>query len=143
MHIFHRPPEAAVRDLLSFCDLPTEDLERQNFENFFGCGFAGSLSGVVGIELLGEVALLRSLAVSKDARGNGLGKQLVAHAEAYALASGVKRLFLLTTSAERFFESLGFVLAERKETPLAVRSTKQFSSLCPSTAHIMVKHIAA
>ncbi len=142
MHIFSRPSEAAARALLASCDLPAEDLETKNFEHFFGCGSEGSPGGIVGVELLGEVALLRSLAVSEGARGKGWGKQLVAHAEAYAVTNGARSLYLLTTSAERFFESLGFAPADRAETPLAIRSTKQFAGLCLQIQSAAVAHRA-
>jgi amino-acid N-acetyltransferase len=59
------------------------------------------------------------------------------------MANGARSLYLLTTSAESFFESLGFAPANRIETPFAIRGTKKFAGLCPSTARLMVKRVAA
>ena len=43
------------------------------------------------------------------------------------------------TTAERFFEYLGYRRIGREETPKAIRNSREFSSLCPSTAIVMVK----
>jgi amino-acid N-acetyltransferase len=95
--------------------------------------------GVVGLECYEDVALLRSLAVAKEHSGFGIGKELVAAAEKLAAESGIKSLYLLTTSADRFFAGLGFRRLQRELAPLAIKSTSQFSSLCPATAILMGK----
>lgn len=141
MHIYSQPPEAAAKSLLASCNLSTTDLEAKHFEQFFGCGSERSPAGVVGLEIYGDVALLRSLAVSEAARGNGCGKRLVAEAEAHALVSGVGAIYLLTTTAETFFQSLGYSVADRSAAPEAIRSTQQFCGLCPSSSSLMVKHL--
>jgi amino-acid N-acetyltransferase len=53
--------------------------------------------GLVGLELHGRDALLRSLVVDPNSRTNGIGSQLVEHAENYARARGVDSIYLLTT----------------------------------------------
>jgi N-acetylglutamate synthase-like GNAT family acetyltransferase len=52
--------------------------------------------------------LLRSLAVAGDFRGQGLGQQLVTHAEGRARTAGAKSLWLLTIGADNFFARLGY-----------------------------------
>jgi len=140
MHVYSRPPEDAAKSLLASCNLPIADLEAKHFEHFFGCGSESSPTGVVGLELHGNVALLRSLAVSEIARGQGCGKRLVSEAEAYATANGVNSIYLLTTTAEPFFQSLGYSVANRSAVPEPIRGTQQFSALCPSSSSVMVKH---
>ncbi|MGQ9652759.1 MAG: GNAT family N-acetyltransferase [Thermodesulfobacteriota bacterium] len=61
-------------------------------DNFFGLGSPELLEGVVGLELLGRTALLRSLAVAKGRRKRGLGRALMAKAEGHAKALGIKEL---------------------------------------------------
>lgn len=46
--------------------------------HFFGLGTKEEPEGVVGLELFGTVALLRSLAVVSSRRGAGLGSKLLA-----------------------------------------------------------------
>jgi len=143
MNIFRNPPEAQVRSLLTECQLPTSDLSPKNLEHFFGCGTAQTPKGVVGLEIYGTVALLRSLAVATDCRGIGCGKALVAEAERYAQSKGVTELYLLTTTAADFFERLGYRRSARENAPEAIRQTKEFSGLCPSSAAVMAKALPA
>jgi amino-acid N-acetyltransferase len=126
-------------NLLAACSLPNSDISAKNLQHFFGCGEESNPGGVVGVELYGDIALLRSLAVHKDARGKGCGKRLVQEVEQYAQRSGAKRLYLLTTTAETFFEGLKYVPVSRESLPEAIRSTTQFSSLCSTSATVMFK----
>ncbi|TAK86449.1 MAG: GNAT family N-acetyltransferase [Betaproteobacteria bacterium] len=143
MHIYPRPPASKVKELLAACNLPASDLEAADFEHFFGCGVEAEPKGVVGVELYGEVGLLRSLAVEEAARGHGCGTRLVKEAEKHAVANGVEALYLLTTTAEEFFRSQGYMKIERASVPEAIRRTSEFSTLCPSTATAMVKVLKA
>ena len=143
MNIFRRPSEPQVKSLLTESQLPTADLSAKNLEHFFGCGTAQTPKGVVGLEIYSTVALLRSLAVATDCRGIGCGKALVAEAERYAQSKGVTELYLLTTTAERFFERLGYSRSARDSAPEAIRQTKEFSCLCPSSSAFMAKVLPA
>lgn len=139
MGIFSHPPETEVRRLLAESGLTTADLADHLLPHFFGCGPRDAMSGVVGIEPFGETALLRSLAVVPSHRRAGLGSRLVAHAEHYAAGLGVRSLYLLTITAEVFFRRHGYVRINRTEAPPAIRATREFSDLCPSSSTLMVK----
>lgn len=141
MHIYPRPPAAKVKDLLAACNLPTSDLKDGHFEHFFGCGRETEPKGVVGVELHGKVGLLRSLAVDEATRGRGCAKRLVREVEQHAARNGVQSLYLLTTTAERFFQSQGYVKVARSSVPESIRATREFCSLCPSSSTIMVKQL--
>lgn len=112
-------------------------------EHFFGAWEGSSLAGVVGIEPLGTVALLRSLAITALRRGSDLGSALLAQAEEYAMEKGVRSIFLLTTTAESYFEKHGYSRIPREEAPETIRNTVEFTSLCPGSAILMVKHMPA
>lgn len=141
MQIFARPRRAQVIALLAACGLPFEDLHAEQFEHFFGCGTEDDTAGVVGIEIHGAVALLRSLAVATTSRGLGLGKVLVAAVEDHAKQKGVKDIYLLTTSARRIFESLGYQEVARECAPDPIRTSPQFSTICPASATFMWKRV--
>jgi len=141
MNIFRNPPESRVKALLADSGLPVSDLSPGHLEHFFGCGDARAPAGVVGLEIYGTVALLRSLAVAADRRGTGCGKALVAEAERHARSRGVRELYLLTTTAERFFERLGYRRTGRENAPEAIRGTQEFSGLCPSSSAFLVKEL--
>lgn len=141
MHIFHKPQLPVVRALLDEHDLPTGDLDEAAMQHFFGCGEDARPQGVVGIEVLGDVALLRSLSVTADAGGQGCGTALVATAEAHARAQGVRHLYLLTNTAETYFHRHGYTTVPRDAVPEAIRRTREFSSLCPDSATVMRKDL--
>lgn len=143
MHIFPTPPKEATKALLTSCSLPIQDLTDRHFEHFFGCGDERNPDGVVGLEVLESVGLLRSLAVAKVSRGSGCGKRLIQEAELYAVSQGVKELYLLTSTARSLFESVGYTAASRDTAPPAIRATAEFSSICPASATLMHKRIAA
>jgi amino-acid N-acetyltransferase len=136
------PYGPAIEALLLSCGLPASDLGEASEARFFGCHEHGKLVGVVGLERCGDVALLRSLAVPEAARGIGLGRHLVSHAEREAAALGVQRLYLLTTTAAPFFERLGYVPASRTEAPASIAATAQFAGLCPASSTFMSKTLA-
>lgn len=133
--------DSATEALLISCHLPTSDLAGSSEVLFFGHASDGTLAGVVGLEIHGQDALLRSLAVAEPKRDTGLGTALVSYAEQQAAAHGASAVYLLTTTAERFFERRGYVHAKRSEAPAVITSTNQFSELCPSSSAFMVKQL--
>jgi amino-acid N-acetyltransferase len=90
----------------------------------------------------GHSALLRSLAVRRDGQGHRLGAALLAHAESQAGVLGVDRLYLLTTTAERFFAARGYAVAPRDAAPPEIQATAEFAGLCPSSSVCMIKRVA-
>ena len=99
---------AHVRALLADCLLPTDDLHEEQLKDFVLCRAGGELVGTVGLEAHGEVALLRSLAVVPGWRGRGLAHRLSTVALAEARRRGLRRLYLLTTTAADLFARWGF-----------------------------------
>jgi amino-acid N-acetyltransferase len=139
----HSTDEPAIKALLAESSLPTSDLAPGGLAHFLVCREAGRVVGVVGLEAAGDAALLRSLVVAPERRGSGIGRGLVRRAEAHARGLGVHALYLLTTTAERFFGARGYRPADRDSVPDAVRATAEFSTLCPSTAACMIKRLPA
>lgn len=97
------PSFRAAVALLAAVGLPSSDLTEPQLAHFLFSGPRDAPTGLVGLELYDGVALLRSLAVAPDARRSGLGSALLEQAEGYAYAHGVRSLYLLTTTAQRFF----------------------------------------
>jgi amino-acid N-acetyltransferase len=140
--VFRHPAATEVRRLVESAGLPADDLEEADLAHFFGCGTRDRPHGVVGLELLGSLALLRSLAVDAFARGSGSGRALVAAAEQHARGQGVGSVYLLTTTATAFFERLGYAPLDRQAVPPAIQRTREYGELCPASAVLMVKHLA-
>lgn len=97
------------------------------------------LVGCVGLERAGDAGLLRSLAVTPESWGVGLGDVLLRAIEAKAVAAGIQRLFLLTTSAPNFFAARGYLPVTRSDAPDTIRSTTEFASICPASATCMAR----
>lgn len=123
-----------VISLLEEAGLPCEDIAAADLPEFLVASGGPSVLGVVGLERYGKNALLRSLAVRPASRHTGLGSQLADAAEARASATGVKTLYLLTTTAAAFFARRGYEVIARGEAPPALQQTAAFSRLCPSQA---------
>jgi amino-acid N-acetyltransferase len=138
-----RPSLAAAKSLLESVGLPTTDLTEAHCEHFFFWGPPASPTGLVGLELSGDVALLRSLAVSPEVRFSGMGTALVRFAENHARETGVRTLYLLTTTAEAFFVRLGYARTERDFAPAAISSTREFAGLCPASSAFMSRSLSA
>ena len=136
---FQTHDEAALDTLLQACELSTEDITPEMLEHFRVAHLDKALVGCAGVDMLGEVGLLRSVAVDEAHRGTGLGKELVAAAEELAREEGVQTLYLLTDTAEGFFAGLGYRKVPREEAPADVAGTQQFAKLCPSSSSFMAK----
>jgi len=101
----------------------------------------GRVVGAVGLEIHGEDGLLRSLVVDPEVRGGGLGLRLVDALEAAAADRGLTNLYLLTTTAARFFPKLGYAVGLRAEVPAAVAGSREFQALCPDSAVMLRKRL--
>jgi amino-acid N-acetyltransferase len=126
----------SIQTLLTSSQLPTDGVEEAL------CGFLVAeaqtrIVGVVGMELCGAYGLLRSTAIAPEWRGLGIAKQLVDRIIAEAEARGFRALYLLTTTAERYFPSFGFQATRRDAVPDEVRSTVEFQGACPASAIVM------
>jgi amino-acid N-acetyltransferase len=135
------PSLSAAVALLAAARLPTEDLTEAHCRHFFYSGLEAAPDGLVGLELFGDVALLRSLVVSGERRGAGAGTRLLEHAERHARALGVRSIYLLTTTAESFFAKRGYRHAAREAAPDAIRATREFVGICPASAAFMSKQL--
>ncbi len=132
----------AVEILLRKTDLPPDEIEL-HMENFLIIRHPEahigpeSLVGSVGLEIYGDSALLRSLAVHPDFQGTGLGSRLVDSIIEVAKGKGITRLFLLTDTAEDFFKKRGFVVVTRNNVPHDMKQSIEFTTLCTSSPSMM------
>jgi amino-acid N-acetyltransferase len=130
----------AIASLLRANDLPTDGFEESVSAAVVACK-GDSIVGVAGLEIYGDAALLRSVAVDDCCRGLGLGRQLTREAMRMAAARLVARVYLLTTTAEAFFSRLGFARVERSSVPGLVHQSVEFRGACPATATVMCAQI--
>jgi amino-acid N-acetyltransferase len=93
--------------------------------------------GSAALEMYGEQALLRSVAVSPAFQSRGLGRALTEAALTMARGRQVRAVYLLTTTAEQFFPKFGFTIIPRDVVPDTIHTSVEFASACPSTATVM------
>ena len=136
----------AIQRVLAGADLTiagVAEIMREHAGDFFVAESSGAQRQIVavsGLDVRGDMAVLRSVAVHPDWRGRGVGQAVVRQAIADADARGIHALYLLTVTAERFFPRFGFERVERARIPHAIAETVEFASACPATAVAMVRN---
>lgn len=127
-----------IRQLLEKVKLPTESLD-DGATTFYVAEENGTLAGIAGFEFYGDDALLRSVVVPPELQNRGIGDRIVNSMKSIAQERNLKRIILLTETAERFFRKKGFKVIDRSSInndPMSQSS--EFSFACPSTAVCMV-----
>ena len=137
-----RPGEASsVIGLIQRCGLPVDDLNSEKLHHFLAARKGGQIVGVVGLEIVGDAALLRSLCVDAEFRKSGTASRLITAIERYANDRNIQSLFLLTQTAEAFFRKCGYRQIERNTVPEGICQTNEFKQLCPDTAVCLTKRV--
>jgi N-acetylglutamate synthase-like GNAT family acetyltransferase len=129
---------AAVEALLTASDLPLDGV-RDALATFVVAENGADLVGVAGLEVCCDNALLRSVAVRPEWRSHGVGRALVTRVISDAESRGIHALYLLTTTADRYFPSFGFRTITRDDVPSDVRETAEFREACPASATVMCR----
>jgi amino-acid N-acetyltransferase len=136
----NRDTLAYVESLLEENSLPSSDV-RSKPDTFYIAYDEDERIGVGGVETHGTNGLLRSVVVERSKRGTGYGAALCDALENEAVSNNIGTLYLLTTTASGFFETLGYVAIPRNEAPTGIQRTAEFDELCPTTATCMKKNL--
>ncbi|MBK9036056.1 MAG: GNAT family N-acetyltransferase [Myxococcales bacterium] len=123
----HRTDGDAIRAVLTSVGLTLDDAADTDLAHFFVLRNEHGVAGTVALEVLGEDAILRDLAVSPQTRGQGLGWILADVVVQWARYRGVRRIYLLTETASDFFAAkLGFRVVDRSTVSPDVAATTTF-----------------
>jgi len=125
-----------ILELLRSADLPTTGVEK-HLNNFLVAASDGRIIGCVGLEVHGEAGLLRSLVVKPEFQHQGVGRRLCEEVLRLFRGMRLKEVYLLTTTAQGYFERLGFQKVERELVDEGVKRSDEFSAVCPETATCM------
>ncbi|HSV28358.1 MAG TPA: arsenic resistance N-acetyltransferase ArsN2 [Candidatus Omnitrophota bacterium] len=128
-------PELA--DALAGAGLPVDDLDESGRRFFRFLDDGGALVGFIGWELAGEAVLLRSLVVVPAMRGCGFSRRMMQWTLARLAEAGFAEAYLLTTSIADLAGRMGFVAVDRAQVPQGIKASRQFTTLCPSSAVVM------
>lgn len=89
----------------------------ENIRDLFVYEDKGQVRGACALHILwDDLAEIRSLAVSRELQGRGIGKQLLKTCLKEAKQLGIKRVFALTYQPE-FFRKIGFADIDKSKLP--------------------------
>lgn len=131
----------ALQKLLTASQLPLDGLAN-HLSSTLVARDGAELIGSAAIEPYGQAALLRSVAVTPEYRGAGLGQQLTQAALDLAWAQGIREVYLLTETAATYFPRFGFVALSRDDVAPAVQQSVEFQGACPTSALVMRAELA-
>lgn len=129
-----------VLALLQASELPLDGV-REHIATFLVIREGGRLLGTIGLETYGDVGLLRSLAVATEHRSAGHGARLVESLLERARGAGLVAIYLLTTTADRYFPKHGFDAIAREEADPRLASSAEFRGACPDSAVCMRRRL--
>jgi amino-acid N-acetyltransferase len=116
---------------------------RQHFENASVAHAGNRIVGCSALEVYEGGALVRSLVVDAEYRVAGVGSRLTDAAIQLARRRLASAVYLLTTTAERFFPKFGFEIVDRADVPASVLASEDFVHACPSTAIVMRRFLTS
>src|SRR5262245_62865700 len=125
-----------IERLLTERDLPTAGA-RDHLSSFIVATKGATLVGCACTERYGDLGLLRSVAVIENVGGRGVGAELVRAALERARALGLREIFLLTTTADRYFPRFGFEVVGREALPSSLAASEELRGACPASAVAM------
>ena len=128
----------AVFRLLAENHLPLDGL-REHLATTLVALQDGTIVGSAALEMYADGALLRSVAVAPALQRHHLGRELTEAAIHLAQECRARAVYLLTTTAAKYFPKFGFEPIARDDVPASVRTSVEFTSACPASATVMRK----
>jgi amino-acid N-acetyltransferase len=125
-----------ISTLLEEADLPTLGVA-EHLETFLVAENGKEIIGSIGLEVYGDTALLRSAVVDPKKQSTGIGTLLYNHLLDRARSLHVRRLILLTNTAEEYFRRKGFRVIDQSSVTGLITKSVEFSGACPSHAACM------
>ncbi|AZG12744.1 MULTISPECIES: GNAT family N-acetyltransferase [Cupriavidus] len=137
-----QPSDApAIGAVLERCGLPVDDLPRLVGE-FHVAVMDSQLVGCACAELFGDTAIVRSVAVLREWRDQGVASHLVNAVMMRARANGSRRAVLLTSTCPSYFARYGFSLIHASKLPPEVLESQEFLRLRNTSALCMSAELA-
>lgn len=127
-----------IKILLSDNNLPVSDIKKDCI-SFFKAVENNNIIGIIGLEKYKNTGLLRSLAVKDGYKNLKIGERLVRYLFTFCQGKNIDELYLLTTTAEKYFKKFKFEKIERPKVPEEIMQTDEFKNICPESASVMRK----
>ncbi len=115
--------------LLEKANLNTEGLA-ENLDNFLVVEDVRQsepyMVGMVGLEIYGDLGILRSLVLRSESWNSKVGVELLSLIIGYGWKKGLREIYLMTQISQDFFEYWGFVEVTWDDLPEHLRQSSQF-----------------
>lgn len=134
-------PDGPFREALANAGLPVEDLDEPDRIFFDYRDLAGKLVGYGGFELYASDVLIRSVVVLDEARGKGIGRNLLLLLLHRAFDQGARQAYVLTTTAGDYLRNQHFEDLPRERAPNSILASAQAMHLCPADAVLLKRRI--
>jgi N-acetylglutamate synthase-like GNAT family acetyltransferase/protein-tyrosine-phosphatase len=131
----------AITRLLVGSLLPSRDVGKAR-QRFIVASENGRLLGCAGLQVAGRDGLVRSMAVHWTRRNAGLGSRLHQRLLFEAALSGVRTLYVVTTTAEDFFAGHGFKKVAASAVPAALQASEEFTAFVPGGSTVMSRTVS-
>ncbi len=126
--------------LLKSNNLPAADLP-EVLDDFYIAIDEQKIVGLIGMERYARYGLLRSMVVHPEYRNRQIAGKLVQLLEQTAAGLGITNMYLLTETAENYFNRKNYQVITRAEVPEALFQSSEFSHVCPAGATVMKKDL--
>ncbi|OEH85428.1 hypothetical protein BHU72_04885 [Desulfuribacillus stibiiarsenatis] len=93
--------------------------------------------GMVGLEVYGECGILRSLVLRSESWNSRVGVELIALIVSYGWRLGLKKIYLMTSNSQSFFEYWGFKEIAWNKVPDELRQSTHFQEYDEALATVM------
>jgi N-acetylglutamate synthase-like GNAT family acetyltransferase/protein-tyrosine-phosphatase len=131
----------AIGRLLVASLLPSRDVGGANLR-FIVASEGGRLIGCAGLQVSGQDGLVRSMAVHWTRRNAGLGSRLHERLLFEAVLTGVRTLYVVTTTAEDFFAGHGFKKIQARAVPPELQASEEFTAFVPGGSTVMSRPVS-
>jgi amino-acid N-acetyltransferase len=122
--------------LIEASGLPTVDINQSN-QKIYILKEDNKIIATSCLEIYDQEAILRSFAVEETRRNTGIGTFIYKETLKEAKKHGLRKLILLTTTAENYFKKQGWKVTQRENISEQIKHSTEFNSVCPSTAVCM------
>ncbi|WP_346353307.1 GNAT family N-acetyltransferase [Azotosporobacter soli] len=129
-----------IVQLLNANDLPSCGLQGGS-QQFWLAVKKGEAVGVIGLGRNGKRGLLRSLAVAKAYRNNGIAKALLEEALFNARQAKIEEIYLLTGTAKDYFLRKGFSLTDRASLPPMLLQDAGMENACSACSDCLYRSL--
>ncbi|WP_119343786.1 GNAT family N-acetyltransferase [Facilibium subflavum] len=137
--VLNKSHQTAIQQLLADVNFFNADIFFSPEQRFFGFWHQQKLIGVIGVEIIDNYAIVRSLAVTPKYRGKGLAQLLLQQADAYLYYAGIKYVYAFTHYAANYLACYGYTQTLLERVPAEILAHRYTKSVITSEAIVMKK----